>query len=107
MLRLKRCLELIYLTFDDPQWSACEIVHFWPFFFDAIFEKESKPGAGPIWTLMFDERCSEIGAMDSDPPRWEFQRFSCLLAGAPSPVISQGQMCWGMPRWEVVLANSS
>lgn len=34
--------------------------------------------------------------MDSDPPtRWEFQRFSCLLAGALCPVISQGRLCCG------------
>lgn len=42
---------------------------------DAIFKKESTQGAGSIWQSMFDERCSEIGPLDSDPPSVEIQTF--------------------------------
>lgn len=49
--------------------------------------------------------------MDSDPPRWEFQRFSCLLAGALCPVISRRRFCCGfLPEegsWLTVTSTSS
>lgn len=48
--------------------------------------------------------------MDSDPPRWEFQCFSCLLAGALRPVISRRRFCCGfLPEegsWLTVTSTS-